>query len=470
MDASAAGTRRTARNSPRTVAVASFVGTAVEWYDFYLYGTSAALVFNKLFFPSFSALAGTLLALSTYTAGFVARPLGGVVMGHFGDRIGRKSMLVLSLVLMGAATALIGALPTYADVGVWAPVLLVLLRTVQGFGVGGEWGGAVLMAVEHAPPGRRGFFGAWPQVGVPAGLLLANGAYMGATSALGTDAFLAWGWRLPFLFSALLVALGLLIRLRIEESPDFSRVVASGEVQRYPLLDLLRGQWRAVLLAAGVKLSQNAVFYIITVFVLTYATTALGVSQTVALAGVLIGSALSVANLLFFGWLSDKIGRRRVYLAGAVLSLLFAFPFFWLLDTRVPAVMWLATVLGLIAHDMMYGPQAAYFSELFEPRVRYSGASLGYQVSSLLAGGLSPLIAVALLGWAGNHFWPIACYLVLVGLISALATWLGPETAGRKAGTGGRGAGVEPAAGTRAGAGSGSDGELTRIGGAPDGP
>lgn len=427
MDSTSAD-RHTEPNSPHTVAVASFIGTAIEWYDFYLYGTCAALVFNKLFFPSFSPLAGTLLALSTYTAGFIARPLGGAVMGHFGDRVGRKSMLVLSLLMMGVATALIGVLPTYAMAGVWAPILLVLLRTVQGFGVGGEWGGAVLMAVEHAPPHRRGFFGAWPQVGVPAGLLMANGVYLGLTSALGTDTFLEWGWRIPFLFSAVLVIVGLFIRLRVEESPDFNEVAEKGEVKRFPLVELMRTQWRSVLLAAGVKLSQNAVFYIITVFILTYATTVLDVSEIVALSGVLIGSALSLVNLLFFGWLSDRMGRRRVYLIGATASLLFAFPFFWMLDTQTPVVMWLATVLGLIAHDMMYGPQAAYFSELFEPEVRYSGASVGYQISSLLAGGFSPLIAVALLGAFDNHYWPVACYIVLIGAISIGATWLAPET------------------------------------------
>ncbi|PXY23071.1 MFS transporter [Prauserella coralliicola] len=408
--------------------MASFIGTAIEWYDFYLYGTAAALVFNKLFFPSFSPLAGTLLALSTYTAGFVARPLGGIVMGHFGDRIGRKSMLVLSLLLMGIATALIGLLPTYAVAGIWAPLLLVVLRMVQGFGVGGEWGGAVLMAVEHAPKRSRGFFGAWPQVGVPAGLLLANGVFMTLTNALGEDAFLQWGWRIPFLLSAVLVLVGLFIRLQVEESPAFTEVADSGEVDRRPLVTLLRTQWRAVLLAAGVKLAQNSIFYIFTVFVLTYATTVLGLSQSVALTGVLISSGLSLVSLLFFGWLSDRYGRKRVYLAGAVVSLLFSFPFFWMLDTRSAAVIWLAMVIGMIGHDMMYGPQAAYFSELFDARVRYSGASLGYQLSSLIAGGFSPVIAVALLGVAGNHHWPVAAYMIVVGVISIVALALGPET------------------------------------------
>ncbi|MEV4644355.1 MFS transporter [Saccharopolyspora sp. NPDC049357] len=414
--------------SPRKVAVASFIGTAIEWYDFYLYGTAAALVFSKLFFPSFSPLAGTLLALSTYTVGFVARPLGGIIMGHFGDRLGRKSMLVLSLLMMGIATALIGVLPTFAVAGIWAPVLLVVLRVVQGFGVGGEWGGAVLMAVEHAPPRSKGFFGAWPQVGVPAGLLLANSVFMVMTSALGEEAFLQWGWRIPFLLSAVLVLVGLFIRLQVEESPTFQDVVNSGEVDRHPFVTLLRTQWRSVLLAAGIKLSQNSIFYIFTVFVLTYATTVLGLDQSVALTGVLISSALSLFSLLFFGWLSDRYGRRRVYLAGAVLSALFTFPYFWMLDTRSAMMIWLAMVIGMVAHDMMYGPQAAYFSELFDARVRYSGASLGYQVSSLIAGGLSPLIAVALLGVAGNHHWPIAAYMVVVGVISIVTLAVGPET------------------------------------------
>ncbi|TCP55335.1 metabolite-proton symporter [Tamaricihabitans halophyticus] len=421
-------TDKAKRMSPRRVAIASFIGTAIEWYDFYLYGTAAALVFNHLFFPDFSPLAGTLLALSTFSAGFIARPLGGIVMGHFGDRIGRKSMLVLSLLMMGFATALIGVLPTYATAGIWAPVLLVLLRVVQGFGVGGEWGGAVLMAVEHAPARSRGFFGAWPQMGVPAGLLLANGVFMGMTTMLSTEAFQAWGWRIPFLASAALVIVGLFIRLRIEESPDFQEISDKGQVDRFPVLTLLRQQWRVVLLAAGVKLSQNSIFYILTVFVLTYATTVLGLDQSVALIGVVLSSALSLVNLLFFGWLSDRYGRRLVYLVGVVASLLFSFPFFWLLDTRSAWVIWLAMVIGMIAHDMMYGPQAAYFSELFDANVRYSGASLGYQLSSVVAGGLSPVIAVALLGLANNHHWPIAVYMMGVGVISVLATCLGPET------------------------------------------
>lgn len=414
--------------TPRRAAIASLIGTTIEWYDFYLYGTAAALVFNELFFPSFSPLAGTLLALSTFTAGFVARPLGGVVMGHFGDRVGRKSMLVLSLVLMGGATTLIGVLPPFATAGIWAPVMLVLLRVLQGFGVGGEWGGAVLMAVEHSPAGSRGYFGAWPQVGVPAGLLLANGVFMALTSALGMDAFLAWGWRVPFLASAVLIVVGLVIRLRIEESPDFQHVVDTGQIDRFPVAVLLRQHWRSVLLAAGIKFSQNAVFYIFTVFVLTYSTTALGMEQSIALTGVLLSSALSLVNLLFFGWLSDRIGRRRVYLAGAVASLLLSFPFFWLADTGVTVALWLAMVLGMIAHDMMYGPQAAYLSELFDARVRYSGASLGYQLASLTAGGLSPVIAVGLLGFAGGHHWAVALYMVLAGVITVVSVWVGPET------------------------------------------
>ncbi|WP_299057459.1 MFS transporter [uncultured Nocardioides sp.] len=416
-----ATTRRRAR-------LGSFVGTTIEWYDFYLYGTAAALVFPQLFFPSYSPLTGTLLALLTYSAGFIARPLGGIVMGHYGDKVGRKAMLVTSLMVMGVATTLIGLLPTYATIGVWGPVGLLTLRIVQGFGVGGEWGGAVLVAVEHAPETRRGVFGAWPQAGVPAGLLLANGVFTATSLLLSEDAFLAWGWRVGFLGSAALIVVGLVIRLQMEETPDFDRVKAEGAVARFPLGQVLRRQWREVLLAIGLRLSQNAIFYILTVFSLTYVTTTLGLDRTYALAGVLVASAISIGGLLFTGWLSDEYGRRRVYLVGAVASGLFCFPFFWLLDTRSGLLIVVAIVVGIFFHDLMYGPQAAFTSELFEPEHRYTGASLGYQTSSVVAGGLSPVLAVLLLGWSGGEPWSVALYLVGFSAVTIAATWLSRET------------------------------------------
>jgi MFS transporter, MHS family, shikimate and dehydroshikimate transport protein len=410
------------------VVVASFIGTTIEWYDFFLYGTAAALIFNRLFFPTFDSLVGTLAAFGTYAVGFVARPLGGIVFGHYGDKIGRKSMLSLTLLLMGTATFCIGLLPTYNTIGVWAPVLLVVLRVVQGFGVGGEWGGAVLMAVEHAPAGKRGFYGSWPQVGVPAGLLLST-AVFSLVSALPEAQLLTWGWRVPFLLSVILVGVGLFIRLRIQETPEFSRIKDTGQQSRLPLLDAVRAHPGNILLAMGARVAENGFFYVYSVFALVYVTEQLGLSRSTILNGVLLATVCELFAIPAFGALSDYVGRRPVYMAGAAFSALFAFPFFWLLDTQQTALVWLAVVLGLsLGHGAMYGPQASFFSELFGTRVRYSGASLGYQLASVFAGGLSPLIATALLAWSGGKPWPIAAYMVAMALITLVSVYLAAET------------------------------------------
>ncbi|MDQ4063251.1 MAG: MHS family MFS transporter [Actinomycetota bacterium] len=421
------GRDRGQAHSIRPVIVSSFIGTTIEWYDFFLYGTAAALVFNQLFFPSYEPLAGTLLAFGTYAVGFAARPLGGIVFGHYGDKIGRKNMLVLALLIMGVATFVMGLLPTYESIGVLAPILLVTLRFVQGIGVGGEWGGAVLMAVEHSPRGKRGYYGSWPQMGVPAGLLLANLVFFASSSYIPEEQFLAWGWRIPFLVSIVLVGVGLFIRLRLLETPAFQQVQESQTEAPMPIIDVLRTYPKNVLLAMGMRIAENGTFYVLTVFVLTYVAGQLGMDQNTGLIGVLIAATIGLFTIPLFGALSDRIGRRRVYLIGAVFSLIFAFPFFWMMNTGSPVLIWLAIVLGVnIGHDAMYGPQAAFFSELFGTRVRYSGASLGYQLASVLAGGLSPLIATALLGYYG---WPaVALYTAGMAVITVVATYLAAET------------------------------------------
>jgi MFS transporter, MHS family, shikimate and dehydroshikimate transport protein len=413
--------------STRRVVLASFVGTTIEWYDFFLYGTAAALVFNQLFFTNLEPLAGTMAAFGTYAVGFFARPLGGIVFGHYGDKIGRKSMLVTTLMMMGIATVLIGLLPTYTQIGIWAPILLVLLRFVQGFGVGGEWGGAVLMAVEHSRAGRRGFHASWVQAGVPVGMLLANGVFM-LFSRMDEAAFLSWGWRVPFLLGVLLLGVGMFIRLKIMESPVFTQAKAEDPGPKVPILAVIRDHPRNVILAMGARFAENAYFYIFTVLVLSYGSQQLEMDKAGLLNAVMLGSAVQLVAIPAFGALSDKLGRRPVYLGGAFFLLLFAFPFFWLVGTKEPALVIIAVVIGLIGHSAMYGPQAAFFSELFGTRVRYSGASLGYQLASPLAGGLAPLIATALLGWSMGEPWPVALYLIGMAVITLVSVWLAEET------------------------------------------
>ena len=411
----------------RRVVLASFVGTTIEWYDFFIYGTAAALVLDKLFFPPGDEFLNRMAAYGTFALGFFARPLGGIVFGHFGDRIGRKAMLVTTLMLMGVATCLIGILPTYETIGVAAPIMLILLRLVQGFGVGGEWGGAVLMAVEHGHSGRRGFYGSCVQMGVPAGLLLATGVFA-VFSSMNEQAFLNWGWRVPFLFSILLLAVGMFIRLQIVESPLFVQVQDRKDVSRVPILDVFRQHPKNVLLAMGARFAENACFYVFSVWVLSYATERLGLEKRTVLTGVWIAAAFQIIAIPAFGILSDRVGRRPVYLCGALFLIAFAFPFFWLVETGIVVLVWLAIVLGLIGHAAMYGPQAAFFSELFGTNVRYSGASIGYQLASPFAGGMAPLIATALLKWSDGASWPVSVYLIATAVLTVASILLAAET------------------------------------------
>ncbi|MDX8031798.1 MFS transporter [Lentzea sp. BCCO 10_0856] len=419
----------------KKVVGASLIGTTVEWYDFFLYGSAAALVFNKLFFPTADPLTGTLLAFTTYAIGFLARPLGGLVFGHFGDRLGRKKLLVLSLLLMGGATMLMGVLPTYASVGVLAPVLLTLLRLVQGFALGGEWGGAVLIVSEHGDPARRGFWASWPQAGVPCGNLLATGV-LAVLAAVQSDAdFLAWGWRIPFLLSGVLVVIGLWIRLSVSESPVFLAAQEKAaqrkapEPEKAPALELLKHNWREVLIAMGARFAENVSYYVITAFILVYVVTGLGLSKSVGLNAVLIASAVHLVTIPVWGHLSDRFGRRSIYLVGAVGMAAWIFAFFALLDTKDPVLITVATTVGLVLHGAMYGPQAAFFSELFGTRVRYSGASVGYQLASIVAGALAPLIATALLQAYKSSF-PIAVYVLITCVITVVAIAFARETRG----------------------------------------
>ncbi|NMR29028.1 MFS transporter [Crystallibacter degradans] len=414
------------------VAVASFIGTTIEGYDFVLYGLAAATVFGPLFFAPAEPLVGTIAAFATYAVGFVARPIGGILGGHYGDRIGRKTVLVASLLLTGLATTAIGLLPVYAQIGWVAPVLLLLLRVVQGIGYGAEWAGAALMTVEHAKPKRRGLTSSATQLGPTSGMLLATGVLLVLENSMTNEQFLAWGWRIPFVASLLLVAVGLVIRLSVEDSAEFKRVQQVEKVADRPVLESIKTHPRQVVLTTGLRIAQNAFYYVYTVFILTYLTQVSGTDRNTGLAAVLIASALGLVTVPLWGWLSDVIGRRRVYLFGAVSSAVAVIPFFWLLDSGVFFLIVLGVVFGLnVGHDAMYGPQAAFFSELFSTRVRFSGVSLGYQLGSVLGGGLAPLVATALLAaGGGNPVWVIV-YFLGVSAITIIATLKAPETKDR---------------------------------------
>ena len=408
----------------------SMIGTTIEWYDFFLYGSAAALVFNRLFFPSFDPLTGTLLAFATYALGFVARPVGGIVFGHYGDRIGRKRLLMLSLILMGVATVLIGLLPTYGQIGILAPILLILMRLVQGFAVGGEWGGAVLMAAEHGDAARRGFWASWPQAGVAAGSLLSAGVLALMAQLQSEAEFLEWGWRVPFLLSALLVVVGWYIRNRVSESPMFEKALVEAESPpRLPAIDVFRERPKALVLGAGLRIGENISYYILTVFSLTYLVDVAAESRSTALNALLIAAAVQFFAIPLFGLLSDRIGRRYVYAFGGFGLAVWSFIMFGLLASGDGVAIVMAIVVGLVLHSAMYGPQAAFITELFPTRIRYSGVSIAYQLTSIVGGSLAPIIALTLYQRSGSAT-PVAIYVGVTCTISGISALLARETRG----------------------------------------
>mgnify|MGYP002620093642 CR=1 FL=1 len=413
-------THPSSTTSPTRVAIASLVGTSIEWYDFYIYGTAAALVFNTAFFPSFDPAVGTLLAFATFGVGTVCRPLGGFVFGHFGDRIGRKNMLVLSLLLMGIATVLIGVLPTYDAIGVWAPILLVALRALQGFALGGEWGGAVLMAVEHASDRRRAFLGSWPQVGSSIGLVMGTAVFTLMTWLLPEDQFQSWGWRVPFLLSVVLVVVGLVIRRTISESPEFEAAKADSRPVRMPLVEVVKRNPIDILLGIATIAGAVVPFYVVTVFVQSYATATIGMARSDILVGVMIVAVVEAIAVLLAALAADRVGTRRVGIIGGIATFVVVLPFFAAVDTGSVALTWLAMGAVGVSVGIVYGIVPLFIAELFPAHLRYSGSSASYAVAAGIIGGLSPLIAGVLFSSAASA-WPITVYVAVLALLSAVA-------------------------------------------------
>jgi MHS family shikimate/dehydroshikimate transporter-like MFS transporter len=418
--------------SLRRIVWSSVIGTAVEWYDFLIYGAATALVFNKIFFAAGNPALATIAAFGTYAVGFLARPLGAAIFGHYGDRVGRKAMLAVTIIVMGIGTFLIGLLPTYQQIGIAAPVLLIGLRFLQGIGLGGEWGGAVLMVVENCPTHRRGLLGSAVQIGNPIGNLAAIGMFA-LVAQLPESEFLSWGWRIPFLISILLVGVGLYIRLRMEETAAFLQVKAKNEVARLPLVEILTHHRRPFFTAVGLKISEIAYASIGGVFVMSYATANLGLSRALVLNGAFASSLAALFAIPVFGWMSDRFGRKVMFYSSCLFSALFAFPLFWLLDTRDPTVVVITIVVAITFGQMvMFGIGAPWYSELFTARLRYSGASLGFQVGAAVSGGLTPLIAASLMAWSGGKTWPVSVFLILCAMITAIATYSAPEMANKE--------------------------------------
>ena len=416
----------TRKASILTIALISLSGSTIEWYDFFIYGTAAALVFPKLFFPEADPLTGVLLSFSTFAVGFLARPVGGIIFGAVGDRIGRKRTLAIALIIMGAGTTLVGLMPTYATLGAAAPIILTVLRFIQGLAVGGQWGGAVLIATENSPRNRRGFYGSFAQLGVPVAVILSNVLFLILESTLSTSQFASWGWRIPFLLSVILIAVGLYVQVRLEETAAFAEVQRTNTTVRAPLLDVIATYPKQILLAAGAFVCINGTFYILITYIISYGKL-IGVSSNTMLYGVLISAVFGFFAILGFAALSDRWGRRGLYIAGAALLGLWGFPLFWLVNTKSTILIWLALLVGQIFLSMMYGPQAAFYSELFGTRVRYSGASLGYQIGAVFGGGLATIIAAALYE-ATKTSLSISVYIAVLAAISLISVLFLTET------------------------------------------